>query len=154
MSKLIHQTGDIFSTTARGIGHGVNVSGVMGAGIAVQFKNRFPEMYVLYRANCLDGRISPGDTFVWPIVLHEGAKPLFVYNIASQERPGADATLDWLGQGVIKALAHAEQFGLDKIALPRIGSGIGGLDEAEVEALLTVIAESSPVDIELWTYNG
>jgi len=154
MTKIIHKTGDIFTTTARGIGHGVNTEGVMGAGIAKQFKDRFPVMYIMYRANCLDKIMSGGDTFVWPIISEtEGSLPLYIYNIASQEAPGPNAQLDWLRTGVIKAVAHADQMGLDVIALPRIGSGIGGLDEAEVEAVLTEIAASTPVDIELWTFS-
>ena len=153
MTKLVHKTGDVFSTHSRGIGHGVNVVGLMGHGIALQFRNRFPEMHNQYKVLCNNGSLRPGETMIWEMPF-ENPQPdhrLFVYNIASQDAPGANAKMEWLITGVANALSHAAEHGLESIALPRIGSGIGGLKQDEVEAALTKLAEESPVDIELWT---
>lgn len=146
MANLIHKTGDIFTSHAKGIGHGVNIDGVMGSGIAVQFKARFPDMYEQYRVLCKQHALQAGTSFVYE------AKPgLFVYNIASQDRPGPSASYEWLQNGVQSALIHASRNGIKAIALPRIGSGIGGLDERQVEFILNRLTLAGPVDIELWT---
>ena len=151
MTQLIHMTGNIFDTKSLGIGHGVNVDGVMGHGIAVQFRNRFPIMHEAYVLVCKQNSLEPGQTMIWPIQLAGGKFQGYIFNIASQDRPGRNARMEWLRQGVKASLEHAEQAGMSSIALPRIGSGIGGLDAAEVEKLLTSLAAQSPVDIELWT---
>jgi len=146
MGTLVHHTGDIFTTTSHGIGHGVNTQGVMGHGIAVQFRERFNEMYEAYRILCRQGKLSPGETFIWEI-----GKGYFIYNIASQELTGANASYAWLEQGVKAALIHADNHGLTTIALPRIGSGVGGLNEREVELLLSQTVAPFKASLEIWT---
>lgn len=148
MTKLIHREGDIFTTNARAIGHGVNTIGAMGAGIAVQFKTRFPEMYEFYRRECEHGYLTGGRIFPW--TLSDGR---MVYNIASQELPGANASYTFLAYGIQKTLEDCTKRGIETLALPRIGSGIGGLDEVKVENILETLALFYPTDIELWTYK-
>jgi len=149
MGVIVHHTGDIFTTTSRGIGHGVNIAGVMGHGIAVQFRDRFPDMYNQYRVLCRNGNLEVGNSFIYEI---PGSKPpLFVYNIASQDEPGSNAQYGWLEEGVRAALIHADSQNLPTIALPRIGSGIGGLNEREVELLLSSLVAHFRASIEIWT---
>lgn len=152
MTKLIHREGDIFTTGARAIGHGVNTVGAMGAGIAVQFKNRFPEMYEEYKRLCVDNKLHPGTVMPWTIKTPWGGD-VMVFNIASQELPGACASYDLLITGVREAIDICELVGIPSLALPRIGSGIGGLDESVVESILAALAARTRVDIELWTYK-
>lgn len=150
MTKLIHKTGDIFTTTSRAVGHGVNTHGLMGAGIARTFRTRYPKMYEAYHQECLLGKLPGGSVFPWREEYEDGTS--FIFNIASQEKPGSNASYDHLVSGVKIALEWCDTWGVPVLALPRIGSGIGGLDEKVVEAILTALAEKSPVDIELWTY--
>jgi len=149
MTKLIEREGDLFTTEAKAIGHGVNCVGVMGAGIAKTFRDRFPTMYNSYRWRCSRDLLSAGDVMIW-----HGDEDLYVFNIASQYLPGADAKIFWLAQGVIGAVLHCEALGLPVLALPYIGAGIGGLEPENVKHWLTEIAEAGPTDIELWTYKG
>lgn len=148
MTKLIHMTGDIFTSTAPAIGHGVNVDGVMGHGIAVEFRNRFDHMHTLYREKCANGELLPGQVYIYQ---YSGHPERYVYNIASQDRPGRNARYDWLISGTVRALEHAQSRGLDRIALPRIGSGIGGLYLPTVQDILETLATFYEPDIELWT---
>lgn len=149
MATLIRRTGNIFSTTASAVGHGCNTAGLMGAGIAKTFREMFPGMYEEYKVMCLRERLIGGGVFPWKVPGTER----YVFNIASQEQPGRNASYDLLVQGVYTTLEWCEVLHLPVLALPRIGSGIGGLDEDIVEAILTKLAEKSPVDIELWTYK-
>lgn len=145
---MIEMTGDIFDTKAQAIGHGVNVLGVMGAGIALQFKTKFPDMYQAYAYACANGGLEPGGVYAY---MYED---LIVYNIASQANPGADARLEWLESGLYSTAEHAWSLGLDLIALPHIGCGIGGLSLTDVAPLLLDIESYTGVEFELWTYSN
>lgn len=124
--------GDLFSIPAKAIGHGVNCKGVMGAGIAKVMRQRFPEMYEAYKEECRSGRLKPGGFFPW----YDEASDLWIYNIASQDKPGPDATLNWLAEGAADSLDHANNLGIAAINLPQIGCGIGGLEWDDVERVL------------------
>ena len=145
MTTLTLHTGDLLTSTADGIAHGVNCRGFMGSGIAPFFKRRYEGMYDAYRTVCLAGHLHGGEAFIWPM------PEVTVYNIASQEEPGANATLSFLEHGVRAALTHADRYGVKTIALPRIGCGIGGLDWEDVRPLLAGLAAEFECDIEVWT---
>lgn len=125
--------GDLFSVTQGAIGHGVNCRGVMGAGIAKPIKNKYPEMYAEYRELCRTGKLKPGGFFPW----FDEESGLWVYNLASQDKPGADARLEWLSEAAGAALDHAASQGFSTVNIPRIGCGIGGLEWEDVACSLT-----------------
>lgn len=151
MTQLTEKTGSIFETYAQAIGHGVNTHGVMGSGIAVQFKQRFPQMYEEYRRRCFAGELQAGGVYPYDAGPGQGGKHLFVYNIASQAAPGANATYQWLLMGVAAALRDADEKGIKTLALPRIGAGVGGLEWSRVRRVLEALAESFDCDIEVWS---
>jgi O-acetyl-ADP-ribose deacetylase (regulator of RNase III) len=145
MTKLTEHTGSLFDSTADAYVHGVNTEGLMGAGIAVLFKKAYPEMYSVYKALCKLGRLQPGETWVWE------AHDRTIYNIASQDKPGANARLEWFERGLTQTLKHAQENNVVVIAMPRIGCGIGGLDWEDVRDIIEHYAERTPVDIEVWS---
>lgn len=154
MSRLTHHEGDIWTTTALAIGQGVNVRGVMGAGIAAQFSTKFPDMYQEYKRLCDTNTLVPGELHVWPVPRSSPDQAQrYVFNLASQINPGANASYRLILKSAQRALQNASAMGIDAVALPRIGSGIGGLDEAKVEGILEAVAQSYKADIELWTYK-
>ncbi len=152
MTNLYHREGNLFHTDARAIGHGVNTLGLMDAGIAVQFKAMFPDMYLAYKAACETGNFKGGMVFPWSLT-STWQRNAYVMNIASQEKPGRNASYDFLVQGVTSSLAFCEGGEIDRLALPRLGSGIGGLDMDVVEGILGSLAARYKTDIELWTYK-
>ena len=153
MTNLIHRQGDIFSTDARVIGHGVNLRGVMGAGIAAQFAQRFPDMLPGYRAACENNELHLGSLMSWEVPVAWGPS-FYVLNIATQVNPGPNADYEAVSKGVAQAIGWCGWMKIGTLALPRIGSGIGGLNEEIVESILLYHAQRSDVDIELWTFTG
>src|SRR6478735_7767242 len=125
---MIERNGSIWETDAKIIGHGVNTQGLMGAGIAVQFKDKFPDNYHFYRDQCTAGHLKPGD-FAGYL---ENEK--IIMNFASQRNPGKDARYDWLFNSLFAGAAMWSNASEDLkgkygtvIAIPEIGCGIGGL---------------------------
>lgn len=123
--------GDLFLSGAPAIGHGVNCRGVMGAGIAKVFRAEYPEMYQKYKSLCERGLLTPGNTWPW-----QDASGLVIYNMASQDEPGANARLEWLARTASRVLVNADARKFDRVAIPQIGCGIGGLEWDDVEEVL------------------
>jgi O-acetyl-ADP-ribose deacetylase (regulator of RNase III) len=134
--------GDLFAAKGvRAWAHGCNCAGAMGAGIAIEFKRRFPRMFDEYRLRCADGRFGLGDVFVWS----EGEQT--VYNLGTQEHWKKKAQLPALTKAVTRMVSLAEKGGIERVALPRIGAGLGGLDWPKVRAVLETAGEESRVEL-------
>lgn len=144
---MIKRTGNLFDTTSKHIGHGVNTKGVMGAGIAVEFRNRFPKMYTQYKAVCEGGGLKPGGLFV----AKEGG--YVIHNIASQKNPGADARYVWLHMAAYRAAERVVEMGGATLAIPLIGCGIGGLEWSGVRNVLDLIETEVPMQFEVWKFE-
>jgi O-acetyl-ADP-ribose deacetylase (regulator of RNase III) len=128
--------GDLFANAhgAQAFAHGCNCQGSMGAGIAVGFRTRYPEMYEQYRARCKakPREFNLGDVWLWKA--DEGP---WVFNLGTQEavwraRASYEAIETALGR--MRALADAE--GVTSIAIPRLGVGYGGLSWKKVRAII------------------
>lgn len=146
---MIECTGNLFDSTAKHLGHGVNCRGKMGAGIAKQFRLRFSSMYWDYAAACEKGLLVPGDTWSY----YSKYDDLWIHNIASQREPGPDAKYSWLYLGLLKAVRKVECLGDDRLAIPEIGCGIGGLIWSDVKDVILEVEQNNPkVQIEVWHY--
>ena len=133
--------GDLFEVDLPALGHGCNCRGAMGAGIALEFKRRYPDMYRAYRERCLAGEFNLGDVFVWV------AADRVIYNLATQPLPRPSATLEAIERSVQAALDDAEHRAIRRIGVPRIGAGLGGLSWHEVESTLASVAEDHSVEL-------
>lgn len=136
-----YRTGDLFDQGLPALAHGVNCRGGMG-GIAGEFARRWPAMERAYRHVCAEGALHPGDLMPW--TAEDGT---VVYNCATQWEPGADARLAAIEESLTGAVRHAEESGIDRIGLPRIGAGIGGLRWADVAEVIERIGAATSVTL-------
>jgi O-acetyl-ADP-ribose deacetylase (regulator of RNase III) len=136
-------SGDLFLNQhqAQAFAHGCNCWGVMGAGIAVRFKQQYPDMYVEYRRLCQarPRLFNPGDAFLW----QERDLPA-VFNLATQERPGPHATSWAIETALWNMSIQAKTADIRDIAIPRIGAGLGGLEWRTVRAMIEQVFETWP----------
>ncbi len=134
--------GDLFADTSlSAYAHGCNCAGAMGAGIAVAFKERWPRMFDEYRARCADGRFGLGDVFVWS----EGDAT--IYNLGTQEHWRKKAQLPAVTRALAKMVSLAKASGVERIGLPRIAAGLGGLDWPKVKAALEAAGDEPAVTL-------
>jgi O-acetyl-ADP-ribose deacetylase (regulator of RNase III) len=133
--RIEHVTGDVFAHAATlpvpAVAHGVNCEGVMGKGVAKTVREYWPELYQTYRQACQSGLVAPGS-----FLAYRTPRGGWVYNLATQDKPGPHARIEWIIEAVEAMSRHAVSVGVSKIAIVRIGAGIGGLDWASVEAAL------------------
>ncbi len=142
-------TGDLLSSGFDTIGHGVNLRGVMGAGIAKTIANRWPTVVAPYRAACRSGRLSLGG-----YQGHEAPDGPIIYNLATQRHTGPNAELWAVRASVAAALDDVERRGRGGLAIPRIGCGIGGLKWSEVREVLRDVSESCGPDLIVVTLGA
>jgi O-acetyl-ADP-ribose deacetylase (regulator of RNase III) len=134
--------GDLFHHPGlQALAHGCNCAGAMGKGIAAQFRARFPSMFARYKELCAEGRFKPGDVFTW-------TEPgITIFNLATQRTWRSKAELNAIATATREMLQVAEQAGISKVGLPRIGSGLGGLPWVEVRTLLDAIGGETAIDL-------
>lgn len=146
---LSYVHGDLFDSGSPAIAHGVNCRGVMGAGIAVGFKQRYPTMYQHYQAMCDQGHLILGQVFPW---YAEHERPV-IFNLATQIEPGPNARYSGVMQSVDTMLLMAQNKGISQVAIPQIGCGIGGLEWPQVEGILLALTEKYPaVDVVVYVF--
>jgi O-acetyl-ADP-ribose deacetylase (regulator of RNase III) len=117
----------------------------MGAGVAVAVKQAFPKNYEAYRKNCDLKFLRPGESFLY---VEEGKA---IFNMATQDKPGPDAQYRWVLEAATDAMKQADALDLDRIAIPLIGCGIGGLVWEPVEAILRATELAFPkTQWEVW----
>jgi O-acetyl-ADP-ribose deacetylase (regulator of RNase III) len=134
--------GDIFQTEGlRAYGQGCNIAGAMDTGVSVAFKKRWPRMFDEYRQRCEDGRFHLGDVFVW----NEGDE--VVYNLAIQQHWKAKSKVPALARALAKMVKLAEQAGIVRVGLPRLGAGLGGMDWRRVKSVLEEVGAETPVEL-------
>ena len=128
--------------------HGCNCVGAMGKGIAVQFRHKFPDMFIIYHEMCQKKKFCPGDVYAYE---YEPGK--FVFNLATQEhynpRFGRLARIEWISTSVEKMIKIAEENGVTDIALPKIGAGLGGLIWGDVKRVIEEVASDSKVTLHV-----
>jgi O-acetyl-ADP-ribose deacetylase (regulator of RNase III) len=152
---VTERVGNLFDYAGFAIGHGVNCQGLMGAGIALEFRKRWPEMYEEYKVMCDSGELQPGGFFGWlhQPELYEGfsGEGTLVVNLATQQRPGRDARLRWVVSSLNQAATVLQRhYDTNELAIPRVGCGIGGLHWEQVKAALSFEA---PNDFEVIAYS-
>ena len=137
-------SGDLFVNlyNAKAFAHGCNCQGSMGAGIAVGFRERYPEMYEQYRARCKakPREFNLGDVWLW-----KAKGQPWVFNLGTQEGVWrARASYEAIETALTRMRDLADTEGIGTIAIPRIGVGYGGLSWKEVrEIVIRVFADWS-----------
>jgi len=123
-------TGDILRADAEAIVNTVNCVGIMGRGIALQFKNAFPDNFKAYEAACDREEVQPGKMFVFET--RTLTNPKFIINFPTKRHWRGKSRMEDIDSGLKALVAEIRNRGIRSIAIPPLGSGLGGLNWTEV----------------------
>lgn len=139
--------GDMFTSPAQCIVNTVNIVGVMGKGIALTFKEKYPDMFLEYKKACSEGILNIGNLMIW----HANDYDLLLF--PTKEHWRGKSKLEYIERGLQKFLEIYEKEGITSIAFPKLGCGNGGLDWADVRPVMEKYLRGLPIDIYIYVDN-
>jgi O-acetyl-ADP-ribose deacetylase (regulator of RNase III) len=122
--------GNLFDSAAQVLTNTVNCVGVMGKGIALEFKGRYPAMFTEYRSRCERGEVRPGQPYLWE------DDRVQILNFPTKRDWRESSRLEDIDQGLQYLVRHYQDMGIQSIALPPLGCGNGGLRWNDVRSLI------------------
>lgn len=134
---ILFKTGDMFNENVDAIVNTVNCVGVMGKGVALEFKKRWPENYAAYKKLCEQKKIQPGSMFVFDkssLLSEDG--PRYLVNFPTKNHWRAKSQLSFIEDGLNDLVAQIRFYQIKSIAIPPLGCGNGGLDWDVVKPLI------------------
>jgi O-acetyl-ADP-ribose deacetylase (regulator of RNase III) len=140
--------GDIFCSPAQTIVNTVNSKGVMGKGLALQFKKRYPAMYEEYKKACEQGKLRVG-VLLPPYKVNERR---WILNFPTKNDWRFKSSLKYIESGLICFIEKYKEWGITSIAFPRLGCQFGGLSWKDVKPLMARYLENLP-DLKVSVYS-
>lgn len=138
--------GDLFKSSAQVLVNTVNCVGVMGKGIALEFKKRYPAMYERYKVLCKEGYINIGS--LW---LYKADDGKWILNFPTKQHWLNPSEIDYIIQGLDKFIATYKERGITSIAFPMLGCNNGGLDKSLVLMIMREYLNTcEDLDVEIY----
>jgi O-acetyl-ADP-ribose deacetylase (regulator of RNase III) len=134
--------GDILKADAEALVNTVNCVGVMGRGIALQFKNTFPANFKAYEAACQSREVQPGRMFVFDT--GELTSPRYIINFPTKRHWRGKSRIEDIQAGLAAMVDEIQARHIRSVAIPPLGSGLGGLEWAAVRPLIERAMASLP----------
>lgn len=148
---MLHLTnGDILQANAEALVNTVNCVGVMGRGIALQFKKAFPENFKVYEAACSRSEVRPGRMLTFDTGLLTG--PRYVINFPTKRHWKGKSRIEDIDSGLEALVREVQERGIKSIAVPPLGCGLGGLDWSDVRPRIVKAFEALPF-VEVFVFN-
>jgi O-acetyl-ADP-ribose deacetylase (regulator of RNase III) len=143
------KSGNLLQADVEALVNTVNTVGVMGKGIALQFKQAFPANFAAYERAAKQGHIVPGQMFV--VDTGQFANPHYIINFPTKRHWRGQARLEDIASGLDDLVRVVREKHIQSIAIPPLGCGFGGLDWNEVRPLILAALENLP-DVHAWVY--
>lgn len=121
-----YKTGDLLAEDVEALVNTVNCVGIMGRGVALQFKNIFPKNFAAYAAACKRDEVQPGRMFVFET--GELTNPKFIINFPTKRHWRGKSRIEDIDAGLVALVDEIRTRNIRSIAIPPLGSGLGGLD--------------------------
>ena len=148
------KVGDILAEDVEALVNTVNCVGVMGRGVALQFKRAFPDNFRAYAERCKRKEMRPGEVFVFEAA--NLGNPRYIINFPTKRHWRGKSRLEDIESGLKSLVGTIEKRGIRSVALPPLGSGLGGLNwHREIRPLLArYLAELTDVDVVVFEPGG
>jgi len=144
----IEVKGNIFNSNAIAVVNTVNCVGVMGKGIALEFKLRFPEMFKEYENKCLKKLLKPGQ-----ILTYQKSTP-WILNFAIKDHWKDPSKIEWLENTLSKFCSLYKELGINSVAFPWMGAMNGGMPIETIKSVMRrYLSNLEDIEIEVYEYD-
>lgn len=140
-----YMEGDMFATQADIRVNTVNCVGAMGAGVALAFKRRHPEMFKQYQADCKVGKVRPGEMYIWKSLTGD-----WIVNFPTKRDWRDPSRYEDIESGLAALRDYLLELGNVSVALPALGCGNGGLEWTKVSAMIEKALEGLDAHIKVF----
>lgn len=143
-----YKQGNLLDSDAQALVNTVNTVGVMGKGIALMFKQRFPLNFQLYAAACKARQVQTGRMFVTEVGELEG--PRWVVNFPTKQHWRDPSQMAWVVEGLQDLRRFLVRESVQSVAIPPLGAGLGGLQWSAVRAQIELAFADLPIDVQVY----
>lgn len=148
---ITHGTGDLLLADVDALVNPVNTVGVMGKGLALQFKQAYPENFRDYNASCARGDVMVGRMHVHEIEEPQPEGPRFIVNFPTKRHWRSSSRLEDIASGLVALRDEIAARGIRSVAVPPLGCGYGGLSWNDVEPMIhRTLGDIPGVEIRIW----
>ena len=148
MTHIKYQKGDIFNSKAHVIVNTVNCEGVMGKGLALAFKERYPAMFAVYQQDCKTGKLRIGRP-----TLYKASTP-WILNFPTKDHWRPPSKLEYLDKGLEYLVGNYQKAGIQSIAFPKLGAQNGKLSWDDVGPLMAKYLSQLDIDVYIYITAG
>lgn len=139
--------GDMFQSPAQVLVNTVNTVGVMGKGVALEFKKRYPAMFHRYQTLCENGQLTVGKLYLWK------GPDKWVLLFPTKKHWRNPSKIEYVEQGLNKFASTAVDLGIESIAFPKLGCGNGSLNWNDVQPLMERYLKDLPIRVYIYVEN-
>jgi O-acetyl-ADP-ribose deacetylase (regulator of RNase III) len=131
---ISYKTGDLLKEDVEALVNTVNCVGIMGRGLALQFKNVFPENFKAYVTACKREEVQSGKMFIFET--NKLTNPKYIINFPTKRHWREKSRIEDIQSGLKALVNEIRDRNIKSIAIPPLGSGLGGLNWSEVRVLI------------------
>jgi len=143
--EIIPPGGDLFLSNSQTLVNPINCVGVMGAGLALAFKKKFPALFKDYVEHCVNHQ----GTLFSPYLYHVNDK-LSILNFPTKLHWNQPSKMDYLTTGLQYLDSHYKEWNLTSLAVPMLGCGLGGLPHDEVLSLMCAVFGPWQIPVQIF----
>lgn len=148
MARIRYVKGDIFTSNAQVIVNTVNCKGVMGKGLALAFKQKYPDMFRVYQQDCQLGKLSIGRPTLYP------KSTPWILNFPTKNHWRSPSKLEYLEEGLAFFTRKHKKAGITSIAFPKLGTQNGQLSWDDVGPLMAKYLSQLEIDVYVYIVDG
>ncbi len=146
-------SGNLLQAEAEALVNSVNCVGVMGKGIALQFKQAFPANFKEYHQACKQGKVIPGQMFIH--ATERMLNPKYIINFPTKRHWKGKSRMEDIDAGLAALVTDVKRLGIQSIAVPPLGCGNGGLEWKDVRSRIEAAFSELPnVKVLLYAPKG
>jgi O-acetyl-ADP-ribose deacetylase (regulator of RNase III) len=133
-------SGDLFASGAEALVNAVNTAGVMGKGLALAFKQRYPDSFEAYRRAHAAGELAIGKV----LVVERAGMPRWILHVPTKRHWRGKSKLDDIRAGLVDLVEQVRARAIASVAMPALGCGLGGLAWDDVRPMIVEACAGIP----------